>query len=180
MNRTTTTFVWLAVAATGIGFAFLYPNESKVMGQLPEHATQTLNRTPVKLPEGLPSERTLALVTFSRTQRGQADSWVEGMNLMNDPTISWIRIPVLSDPDTPAGRSTAEKRLLERYTADAERTKMLPMFMDKAAFARSTGLNSIEKAYAIVLNRQGDVLARVEGAFDAEKAQNLRETLTKP
>ena len=177
MNSTTTSFVWLAVAATGVGLAFLFPNESKVMGQLPSQATQTLTRKPVSLPEGLPSERTLALVTFSRTQRGQVDSWIEGMNLKNDPSISWVRIPVLSDPDTPDGRSTGEKRLLERYTAEEERMKMLPMFINKAAFAKSTGLSSTDKAYAVVLNRQGEVLARVEGPFDAEKAQNLRETL---
>lgn len=178
MNRTTTiTIIWLTVAATGIGFAFLHPNDSKVMGQLPAQATQSLTRTPVNLPEGLPSDRTLALVTFNRNQRGQADSWIEGLNLKNDSSISWVRIPVLTDPGTTDGRSEAEKRLLERYTAEAERTKMLPMFMDKAAFAKSTGLNSTEQAYAVVLNRQGEVLARVEGPFDAGKAQTLRETL---
>lgn len=178
MNRTARiTVIWLAVAATGIALAFLSPTESKVMGQLPAQATQSLTRTPVNLPEGLPSDRTLALVTFNRNQRSQADSWIEGLNLKNDSSISWVRIPVLNDPGTPDGRIDAEKRLLERYTAEAERTKMLPMFMDKAAFARSTGLNSTEQAYAVVLNRQGDVLARVEGPFDATKAQTLRETL---
>jgi hypothetical protein len=54
---------------------------------------------------------------------------------------------------------------------------MLPMFTDKAAFARATGLSSTEHAYAVVLNRQGDVLARAAGPFDATKAQALRETL---
>ena len=177
MNRISVTFVWLAVAAAGVGFAMLHPNDSRVMGQLPSQATQSLSRTPVTLPQGLPSDRTLALVTFNRNQRSQADSWIEGLNLKNDSSISWVRIPVLNDPGTPDGRSDAEKRLLERYTAEAERTKMLPMFMDKAAFARSTGLNSTEQAYAVVLNRQGDVLARVQGPFDATKAQALRETL---
>lgn len=170
-------FIWLAVAATGIGFAILHPNEARIMGQLPAYETQSLNRAPVSLPAGLPSERTLALVTFNRYQRGQADSWIEGLNLKNDSSINWVRIPVLNDLGTPEGRSDAENRLLQRYTTEAERTKMLPMFMDKVAFARSTGLNSTEQAYAVVLNRQGDVLARVEGPFDATKAQALRETL---
>ena len=177
MNRTSIVFVWLAVAATGIGFAFIYPNESKVMGQLPAHVTQTLSRTPVSLPEGLPSDRTLALVTFSRDQRGQADSWIEGLNLKNDASISWVRIPVLGEPSSPTARGDAETRLLGRYTADIERAKMLPMFMDKAAFARATGLKNTEQGYAVVFNRQGEVLARVEGPFDANKAQTLRETL---
>ena len=99
------------------------------------------------------------------------------MNLKNDSGISWVRIPVLDDPETADGRSDAEKRLLERYKAKEEHTRMLPMFMHKAEFARSTGLTNIEQFYAVVLNQQGDVLARVEGPFDANKAQTLRETL---
>lgn len=178
MNRTTaTSLAWVAAAGTGVALAVWYPTESSVMGQMPVHSTQSLSRTPVTMPEGLPSDRTLALVTFNRGQRSQADSWIEGMNLKNDPSISWVRIPVLGEPDTPDARSDAEKRLLGRYTSDVERAKMLPMFVDKAAFARATGLNNIQQSYAMVLNRQGDVLARVEGPFNADKAQLLRETL---
>jgi len=88
-----------------------------------------------------------------------------------------MRIPVLSEQGTADGRSDAEKRVFKRYTADKERTRMLPIFMDKAAFARSAGLTNVEQSYAVVLNRQGDVLARVEGPFGANKAQTLRETL---
>ena len=178
MNRTTvTSLAWVAAAGTGVGFAMWYPTEASVMGQLPAHSTQSLNRTLVSLPEGLPSDRTLALVTFNRDQRSQADSWIEGLNLKNDPSISWVRIPVLGEPNTPDAKGDAEKRLLGRYTADVERAKMLPMFVDKAEFARATGLKSTERAYAVVFNRQGEVLARVEGSFDADKAIVLRETL---
>ena len=179
MNRTTgITLAWVAAAGVGIVFAKLYPTEASVMGQLPAHTTQSLARKPVSLPEGLPSDRTLALVTFSRDQRAQADSWIEGLNLKNDTSISWVRIPVLGEPITPNARSDAETRLLGRYTADIERTKMLPMFIDKAAFARATGLKNTEQGYAVVLNRQGEVLARVEGPYNTDKAQTLRETLT--
>ncbi len=178
MNRTTvTSLAWVAAAGTGVGFAMLYPTESTVMGQLPAHSTQSLARAPVSLPEGLPSDRTLALVTFNRDQRSQADSWIEGLNLKNDPSISWVRIPVLGEPNSPEAKSDTEKRLLGRYTADIERAKMLPMFIDKAAFAKATGLNSTERGYAVVFNRQGEVLARVEGPYDPDKAVVLRETL---
>ena len=178
MNRTTgTTLAWVAAAGTGIGFAAWYPTESSVMGQLPAHTTQSLSRMPVSLPEGLPSDRTLALVTFNRDQRSQADSWIEGLDLKNDASISWVRIPVLGEPGTLTARNDAENRLLGRYTADIERAKMLPMFIDKEAFARATGLNNTEQAYAVVFNRRGEVLARVQGPFTADKAQTLRETL---
>jgi hypothetical protein len=179
MNRTAViTFAWVAAAGLGAGFAVWYPTEASVMGQMPAHSTQSLTRKPVSLPEGLPSDRTLALVTFNRNQRAQADSWIEGMNLKNDSNISWVRIPVLGEPVTPDAKGNAENRLLDRYTADEERAKMLPMFINKEAFARATGLKNTEQGYAVVLNRQGEVLARVEGAFDADKALLLRETLT--
>lgn len=178
MNRTIgTTLAWVAAAGVGIGFAKWYPTETSVMGQLPSHSTRSLDLTPVSLPEGLPSDRTLALVTFNRDQRGQADSWIEGLNLKNDTSISWVRIPVLGEPSTPTDRSDSENRLLGRYTADIERAKMLPMFTDKAAFARATGLKNTDQGYAVVFNRRGEVLARIEGPFDVDKAKTLRETL---
>ena len=178
MNRTTgTSLAWAAAAGAAIWFAIWYPTEADVMGRLPAHSTRSLSQLPVSLPEGLPSDRTLALVTFNRDQRSQADSWIEGLNLKNDPGISWVRIPVLGEPNSPNAKSDTEKRLLGRYTADIERARMLPMFVDKAAFARATGLNSTERGYAVVFNRQGDVLARVEGPYDPDKALVLRETL---
>ena len=39
------------------------------------------------------------------------------------------------------------------------------------------GPNGTDQVCALVINRRGDVLARVEDGFDAEKAAALRETL---
>lgn len=178
MSRTTTyTLAWLAAVGLAFSFAFVSPNEASVMGQLPAFTTQTLNRTPFSLPDGLPSDRTLALITFNRNHRPDADSWIEGLNLKNDPSINWVRIPVLNDPGTPTGRMEVEKRLLQRYTTDTDRAKLVPVFTDRADFVRAAGLSSTNQGYAVVVNRQGDVLARVEGPFDADKAMVLRETL---
>ena len=114
------------------------------MGQVPAQATQSLRRAPVNLPDGLSSDHTLALVTFNRSQRCQFDRWIEGLKFKNDSSISWMRILVLSEQGTADGRSDAEKRVIERHTADKQRTRVLPMFMDKTAFARSAGLTNIE------------------------------------
>ncbi len=168
---------WLAAVGLALAMALASPNESSVMGHLPAFMSRNLMRQPVAIPSGLPSDRTLALITFNREHRAQAESWIEGLNLKNDSSIVWLRIPVLHDPGTPSGRNEAESRLLQRYPVDAERANMVPIFTDRANFVRSAGLNGIEQAYAVVVNRKGDVLARVEGKYDADKAQILRETL---
>jgi len=168
---------WLAAVGLAFAFAFVAPNDSSVMGRLPAFMAQTLLRQPVTVPEGLPSDRTLALITFKRGQHAEVESWIQGMNLRNDPSITWMRMPVVNDPGTMTGRSAVENRLLQHYPADAERAKLVPVFTDRARFVRSAGLASTDQIYAVVVNRQGDVLARVEGQFDADKAQTLRETL---
>jgi hypothetical protein len=169
--------VWLAIASVAVVLAYSAPNESSVMGRLPAFMAQTLLRQPVAVPRELPAERTLALITFRRSQRDQAESWIRGLNLHGDSSIAWMRLPVLNDPGTPAGRQELENKLLELYPADAERAKLLPLFTDRDSFVRGAGLNGVEQVYVMVVNRDGEVLARVEGAFDPEKAETLRATL---
>ena len=86
-------------------------------------------------------------------------------------------MPVLNDPGTEPGRRAIENRLLSRHPEDSERARLVPVFTDRAAFIRSVGMTSADHAYALVLNREGEVLARVEGMFDEGKGQALRETL---
>lgn len=168
---------WLLAVGLAFGLAVASPNDSSVMGRLPAFMAQTLLRQPVTVPEGLPSDRTLALITFQRGQHAQVEGWIQGMNLRNDPSITWMRMPVVNDPGTLTGRSAIENKLLRHYPADSERAKLVPIFTDRASFVRSAGLGGIDQVYAVVVNRQGEVLARVEGQFDADKAQTLRETL---
>lgn len=178
--NTTALYVGAWLGAVGLAFALAVasPSESSVMGHMPAFTSQTLSQQPLAVPGGFPAERTLALITFKSDQRAQAETWIEGLNLKNDTSISWMRVPVLSDPGTPSGRNAAETRLRQRYASESDRAKLVPVFTDKADFVRSTGLNGVGQSYAVVVNRKGEVLARVEGQFDAEKAQLLRETLS--
>ena len=169
--------VWLVATGVAAALAFVSPTDTRVMGQLPMFMAQTLAQRPMTVPQDLPSDRTLALITFNRTQKEHADAWIEGMNLRRDPSITWLRMPVVNDPGTAQGRDEVQSRLLGRYPLENERANMLPVFVDRERFVRSAGLSGVNQAVAVVVNRRGEVLARVEGRFDKAKAQTLRETL---
>ena len=173
----TSTLAWLLAASAATVMAVAAPNEKSVMGQLPSFMARTLTAQTIAVPGGLPAERTLALIAFRSTQRAHIDGWVQGLNLDTDPSIAWVRMPVLNDPGNTAARSAIETKLLRIYPADAERARLLPVFTDRTRFIRAAGLNGTDQVYAVVINREGDVLARAEGAFDADKATKLRETL---
>ena len=168
---------WVAAAGAALGLAVAAPHENWVLGRLPSIVAERLDQTPLVLPQELPSNRTLALVVFKGQQREEARSWIEGLQLHRDSSIAWLKLPVLDTPGDDGERRGIVERLLERHPGSAERARLVPLFINRDAFVRSTGLSSAEHASVLVLDRQGNVLARAEGPDEASKAQALRETL---
>ena len=179
-NTLSYTVAWLAAAALAGGLALVAPSDSSVMGELTPFMSRTLLNPPVAVPQGLPAERTLALINFQRGQRPQVESWITGLDLKNDSSIAWICMSVMDDPGDSRSRDDAEDRLMRHYPGEADRARLVPVFTDPASFVRTAGLDGVDQVYAVVLNRNGEVLARVQGAFDPDKAQALRETLRVP
>ena len=166
---------WVAVVVVAFMLAIAAPRELGVMGRLPSVVGQALDQKQPTAKSG--DERILALITFNRGQRKDAESWINGLKLQNHRSISWVRMPVVNDPGDPAGRAAVEGRLLARYASPQERSNLMPVFVDRNSFVQSAGLLDTDTAYVLVINRNGDVLARVAGEFDEDKAQTLRETL---
>ncbi|MBK6387777.1 MAG: hypothetical protein IPF71_13860 [Rhodoferax sp.] len=173
------TLTWVAIVLLALALAFIGPKESSVMGKLPQfmiHSTPDAHTG--WMAPAFSADRTLALVTFSKKHRPEAESWIRGLQLQNDSSISWVRMPVLKDPGDAAIRDAMEVRVRSHYPAGQGSGNLLPIFADRNVFVQSAGLNDTEHAYVLVLGRQGEVLARVAGQFDEAKAEALRETLT--
>jgi hypothetical protein len=171
------TIAWIGAILAAATFAVATPTESSVMGRLPSLMVTRLDQQTIPLLAGFPAERTLALIGFNNSHRADIESWIKGLCLTRSDAIPWVRMPIVNDPGDAAGREAIETRLRTRFANDPSRASVLPVITDRAAFSRAVGLSGTDKAYAVVVNRQGEVLARVEGEFDAAKAETLRGTL---
>jgi hypothetical protein len=171
------TLAWAAAVAAAVSLAVASPTDSTVMGKLPTVVATRADRQPVPLPEALPGPKTLALITFRRDQREAAEAWIEGMGLRDATPFHWVRMTVLPDPGDPSQRAQTEERLLRHYATDRDRNARLAVITDRDQFLRETGLWSHEQVSLLVLGSEGEVLARVSGPFDQDKAATLRETL---
>ncbi|TBR77203.1 MAG: hypothetical protein EPN64_03575 [Burkholderiaceae bacterium] len=170
---------WGAATLLAMVLAFVTPSETSLMGRLPALVSHRLDRNQpaVNLPAGLPAGRTLALIGFRHSQDAEMESWIDGLRLRQDPSISWIRMAVINDTGDPARRSAVETHLRSRYPSESERAGLLPVFTNRDAFVRATGVTGTDQAVVLILDRNGDVLAKAEGMFDPDKAQALMETL---
>ena len=86
-------------------------------------------------------------------------------------------MPVLNDPGNENERSAIENRLRDGHSLSSHRSRLMPVFTNRADFVRAAGLSGSEHASVLVLTRDGRVLARAEGQFDPAKAEALRETV---
>jgi hypothetical protein len=167
----------MGAAAAALALAFAVPSETSLLGRVPPLTAKRFDQRQIQLPQELPAGRTLALVLFKGTQRAEAQSWIDGLDLAHNGAIEWLKMPVLNDPGDEGMRIAIEKRLLTKHADGGDRSRLLPVFTDREAFIRAAGLSGAEHASVLVLDRAGNVLARAEGAFDERKAQALRETV---
>jgi hypothetical protein len=168
---------WLAAVTVALLLAFVHPNESALMGRLPALTAKGLNQQPIALPYGLPAGRTLTLVAFRAEQRPELESWIKGMGLRDSDAIAWLKMPVLNDPGTELARNDIESRIRARHSSGADNARLVPVFTNRDQFIRAAGMTGTEHAWVLVIDRDGQVLARVEGEFTEPKGQALRATL---
>ena len=169
---------WVAAIGAALALAVAAPTESVLLGKLPSFTAKRMHdQAPVAIPQQLPSARTLAIVAFKNSQQQEAQGWVDGLRLNEDPTIAWVRIPVFSDRNDEAQRRTKEALLLARYPTEQDRVRMMAVVTDKDAFVRAAGLTSTDHVSVLVLDRNGNVLAKAQGPYDEAKAQALRQTV---
>jgi hypothetical protein len=177
MARTlwTPTIAWIGAVAGALMLAVASPSENSMMGRLPSPAAQRIVHV-----GQLPADRVLALVGFERSQRGEIKSWVQGLQLCQEQAIPWIRMAILKDPGNDEGRRAVERRLQDAHGTREGGPRVVPVFTDRDRFIREAGLTGRDHASVLVLSRDGQVLAKAEGEYDAARATALRETLLAP
>ena len=139
---------------------------------MPSIAAENLNERAITLPADLPAEKTLVLMAFQREQQAEVDTWIKGMDLANGK-LPWLEVPVVGSGGT-WWRGMVNSGMRMGIRDEAVRERIVTLFTDRAALLRTMGLPGEGKVVlALVMNRNGVVLAQAQGRHSAEKAQLL-------
>jgi hypothetical protein len=144
--------------------------------RMPTIETQTLNGRKITLPRELPGEKTLVLMAFTRGQQVNVNTWIDGMKLSESP-YAWVETPVVGKRNG-LSKVFIDNGMRSGIRDVATREKTITLYTDRVALLKAMGLKeSIKGIFAVVLDRQGNVLASVEGDYSSAKASTLVDAL---
>lgn len=143
--------------------------------RMPVVAGKDLNGTPWVVPAGLPGNRTLVLVGFEESQQKAIDTWTQGLGLnASKNTIPWVEMPLIDNPGM-LMRWFINTGMRGGIKDPLIRSRVWTAYTSKRTFMRACGMFSEETIFALVVDRNGQVLAIERGEYSkGGKARLLR------
>jgi hypothetical protein len=164
--------LWLSAFAPTMLLVNPAYSQTAAISKMPELKTETLAERELTLPKDLPGEKSLILMAFEREQQKNVDTWINGMKLADSP-IPWIETPVIN-PQNRLFRAFINGGMRRGITDEKSRERTITLYTDRLALLKAMGLPEITTTiYAVVVDRTGNVLAKVEGDYTKEKADTL-------
>ena len=156
-------------------FAMLIP-ASLAAQSLPEIRAADLNRKKIHWPADLPAERTLLLVAFERKQQKDIDGWVGGMKLKAPGAPAWYEVPMISNPGALV-RSFIDGGMRRGIPSPVDRARVVTVYGDKQAMKQQMGISDEKRVHALVVARDGKIIAHVAGNFSEAGAKEIEAAL---
>ncbi len=146
--------------------------------RFPAVSGASLSRKTVSFPEDLEGELNVLIIAFQRWQQGLIDSWVPLLEQMerNIPGMRYYELPVIQRLD-PISRTFINEGMRAGIPDPEARERTVTLYLDRSSFRSALGLPDEDTIYVLLVDRQGQVLWRTEGALTHEKRESLLTTV---
>jgi len=142
--------------------------------RFPAVSGANLSRKTMSLPEALEGELNVLIIAFQRWQQGLIESWVPLLEQLerNIPGMRYYELPVLQRLD-PISRTFINEGMRAGIPDPDARDRTITLYVDRSSFRSALGLPDEDTIYVLLVDRQGQVLWRAEGALTHEKGDSL-------
>ena len=148
-----------------------------VGGTFPKLTASNLEKQTLSLPEEFAGERNLLLIAFQREQQKNVDTWLHEMKRFEwAHSFRYYELPTI-DKLNPVARWFINSGMRRGIRDRNARARTITLYLDKPSFRKALNLPDENQIYAVLVDRSGYVLWRVEGDFDEAKAASLDEML---
>lgn len=145
--------------------------------QFPNIDTKDLNGRSLNLPADFNANRALLLIAFEQEQQTQINTWLPlAEELESQGRAKFYELPVLPSALRLVG-GMIENGMRSGIPSQATRAKTLTLYTNVTRFRKNLGLGGKNQIYAVVIDRQGRVLAVQSGTYSSTKADQIRAAL---
>lgn len=151
-----------------------------VQMKFPEVSGANLLRQKISLPDDLQGELNILFIAFQQWHQAWVDSWVPTARQLEQvfPGLQFYELPVIWKMNR-LSQTFINEGMRAGIPNQATRQKTITLYTDKEAFRQALDLPNEESIYVLVVDRQGDVLWRTEGAYSEEKGEALTKAIQK-
>ena len=145
----------------------------------PEVHGVRLDDTAVTLPQDLPADFTLLIVSFQDATDPLADQWArlgERLQATYGSQVAVLELPVVAKSLKLFG-GLATLGVRGQIDSDDERARTIPIFVDKTVFCKTLACNDQGDVYLFLVDREGRIAWRGDGHLEMQAVAELEATL---
>jgi hypothetical protein len=142
--------------------------------QFPAVTGSNLQRKKLILPQDFQGELNLVLIAFQQWQQARVDTWILFAKQLEEthPTMRYYELPTIQRLYGLA-RTFINEGMRAGIPDPVARERTITLYLDKRAFQEALQLPGEDDIHVLLLDRQGRVLWRAEGAFTQENGESL-------
>ncbi len=147
-------------------------------GTFPVIESESLRGRTIRLPDQLKGERNLLIVAYEREQQADIDTWLAVLDTFSvqAPAFAYYELPSLSS-SYKWMRAVIDGGMKQGIPDRAQRDRTITLYLDVEWFRGQIGTAAEPGIAALLVDRQGTILARWYGRYSDEAGGQLRAAL---
>lgn len=153
---------------------------SDSLGRFPQVEGRNLEGERFILPRGFGGDINAVVVAFKREQQHDVDTWMPLLKRMAEAHrgLRVYELPTLARRYR-LMRSFIDGGMRGGIPDRAVRAATVTLYIDKTPFRRALGLPDEDRIYVLLVDREGGVHWRAEGAFNVQTGADLESTVNR-
>ncbi len=137
-----------------------------------------LLRRKVNLPDDLQGEINILFLAFFQWHQALVDGWIPFARKLEDsfPGLNFYEIPVIYKMNR-LSQTLLNEGMRAGIPHPTTRQKTITLYLDKSAFRQALDIPDEETIRVLLLDRQGNIAWRTDGAYSEEKGAALLEAV---
>lgn len=139
-----------------------------------------LERREFEFPRDFGADLNLVIIPFQQYQQRLVDTWVPTLQEIEAsfPGFIYYELPTISGMPI-IFRTFINEGMRAGIPDQTARERTITLYLDKEEFKAALGVETEDDIHLVLVDRDGNILWREEGAFSPDKAGSLVETIRK-